>query len=62
MAQKKASERQMIYAAAEMRAVARMREGPIDQRQLTGYDDTFNALEAIEATQAKLAPSRSRTG
>ena len=54
MAQKKASERQMLYAAAEMRAMARMREGPIDQRQLTGYDDTSNALEAIETTQVKL--------
>ena len=54
MAQKKTSERQMLYAAAEMRAMARMREGPIDQRQLTGYDDTFNALEAIESTQARL--------
>jgi hypothetical protein len=31
-----------------------MAEGPIDQRQLTSYDDTFNALEVIEATQAKL--------
>src|SRR6201991_1476825 len=29
MDQKKASERQMLYAAAEMRAMARMREGPI---------------------------------
>jgi hypothetical protein len=54
MAQKKASERQMLYAAAEMRAMAQMREGLIDQRQLTGYDDIFNALEAIEATQTKL--------
>jgi hypothetical protein len=54
MAQKKASERQMLYAAAEMRAMARMREGPVDQRTLTGYDDAFNALETIEATQAKL--------
>jgi hypothetical protein len=54
MAQKKASERQTLYAAAEMRARTQMLEGPRDPRWMTGYDDAFNALEAIEATQAKL--------
>jgi hypothetical protein len=54
MARKKESERQMIFAAAEMRSRAQMIPGPRDQRWITGFDDTLNALEAIDAAQAKL--------
>jgi hypothetical protein len=54
MAQKKSAERDMLFRAAAMKAQAMMAEGPVLQKTITAYDDTFNALEAIEATQAKL--------
>ena len=54
MAQKKASERQVLFAAAELKARARMGEGLMMSRFDATYDDALNALEAIEATQAKL--------
>lgn len=54
MAQKKASERQLIESAAALAQRARMGEGPGSVKGPTAFDDTLNALEALEATQAKL--------
>jgi hypothetical protein len=54
MAQKKASERQLIESAAACKERARMIPGLVDPKMLSAPDDVLNALEAIEATQAKL--------
>ncbi|MBN9121360.1 MAG: S46 family peptidase [Planctomycetes bacterium] len=54
LAQKKKSERALLFAAAETVARARTAEGPGSGHLLATHDDALNALEAIEATQAKL--------
>jgi hypothetical protein len=54
MEQKKAAERRLVFGAAEAVAMARMREGPVDQRLLSLYDDALNALEQIESAQQRL--------
>ncbi len=54
MAQKKASERQLIESAAAYKQRASTIPGPVDPKWLSAFDDTANALEAIEATQVKL--------
>ncbi len=54
LAQKKAAERELLFAAAKLRATAQDAKLTADARAATAYDDVFNALEAIEATQVKL--------
>jgi hypothetical protein len=54
MEQKKAAERQITEGAAELKARARMIPGTVDPKALSAFDDTLNAIEAIEATQATL--------
>ena len=54
MAQKKTSERQLLESAAAYKQRASMIPGPVDPKWLSAFDDTVNALEAIEATQVKL--------
>jgi hypothetical protein len=62
MAQKKAAEREFLFNAADAVARGRMREGPQNPKVLTVYDDTFNALEAIETVQRKLRPFEKEYG
>lgn len=62
MEQKKTAERQLLFSAAETVARARMREGPGSGLLLTLHDDTFNALESIEAVQRKLRPFEKEYG
>ncbi len=57
LAQKKTAERALVQAAAEVSARARMMPGPADANWLAAcatFDDTTNAIEALEATQIKL--------
>ena len=55
--QKKTAERALVQAAAELSARSRTIPGPADAKWLAAcaaFDDTTNALEALEATQTKL--------
>ncbi|QJW95781.1 S46 family peptidase [Frigoriglobus tundricola] len=54
MAQKKASERQLVENAAAHARRSRTGEGPGAAKGAAALDDALNALEAIEATQARL--------
>ncbi len=54
MAQKRTAERGLLQAAAALKARASIISGTVDPKWLSAYDDTANALEAIEATQARL--------
>jgi hypothetical protein len=54
LAQKKAAERGLVEAAAQIRAREHTIPGPRDTKVLSAYDDVLNGLEAVEAVQAKL--------
>ncbi|MBM3981526.1 MAG: S46 family peptidase [Planctomycetes bacterium] len=54
MAQKKASERAVIDAAAQLKARALTIPGPTPPGWTEAFDNAMNGLEAVEAVQAKL--------
>jgi hypothetical protein len=53
--QKKTQERELVRIAADIVSRAMMIPGPRDPKALAAYDNLLDALETIEATQAKLA-------
>ncbi len=62
MDQKKTSERALIFGAAEAVARGRLSEGPGAGQNASVYDDTLNAIEAIERVQRKLRPFEKEYG